>query len=198
MASHAPEPVQLNSGRKPTLGQFIDDNYKLVTSLAAFIAVTAFSSQLPANDIKVEMAGFAFLGAFLLAFELLRKLPASPRQWRLDAFAYVLVILLFTMGEYWVAQFQTIWAPLLSVSIVLFMFLLLTVLPATLLGKAVEFIAKQLFRREIPAEVVNRISQFGFLFFVGLLFVGWLLVSWKFGGRQISIHFPNFKISITK
>jgi Ca2+/Na+ antiporter len=191
-------PTQLPSDAKATLSEFIDNNYKLVTSLAAFIAVTAFSSQLPANDIKLDMAGFAFLGAFLLAFELLRKLPASPRQWRLDAFAYVLVILLFTMGQYWVTQFQTIWAPLLSVTVVLVLFLVLTALPAHLLTKPTKFIAKRFFHRDVPTNVENRLSQYGFFFFVGMLFVAWLLIEWKFAGRQLSIHFPDFKVSVTK
>ena len=35
-----------------TLGRFIDDNSKLVTSMAAFVALTAFSSQLNACGIK--------------------------------------------------------------------------------------------------------------------------------------------------
>jgi hypothetical protein len=198
MASTASEPPRSSSHVKATLSEFIDDNHKLVTSLAAFVAVTAFSSQLPSNDIKLNMAGFAFLGAFLLAFELLRQLPSPPRQWRLDAFAYVLVILLFTMGYYWLSQFQNIWAPLVPVVIVLIVFLVLALLPGTLFAKVIKFIAKRFLHREIPTETETRISQMWLFFFTGLLLVGWLLLSWKFGGHQISIHFPDFKVSTTK
>jgi hypothetical protein len=55
-----------------TLAQFIDENSKLVTSIAAFVALTAFSSQLDVSGIR----------SFLPAVNLSRYVIAHSRASR--------------------------------------------------------------------------------------------------------------------
>ncbi len=87
---------------KATLSQFIDGNYNLITSMAAFIALTAFSSHLNDSEIKTWVAGLALLAAALLAMELFFKLRFDGTQhWRLEAFRFILLVLIFCIGRYW-------------------------------------------------------------------------------------------------
>jgi hypothetical protein len=41
----------------------------------------------------------------LIGYELVVQMPVGPRQWRLEFFAFILLLLLLTMGLYWIKKF---------------------------------------------------------------------------------------------
>jgi hypothetical protein len=167
---------------KATLSQFIDENYKLITSMAAFIALTAFSSQVNDSETKTYVAGLALLAAALLAMELFFKLPFGPQHWRLKAFEFILVFLIFSIGNYWFLQFPGIWGPTLSIILVVVIF----AGPPSVLAYIVEKVLKA--ATQMKPEARTRVSGYVFLFSFALLY---LLVMMKLGGHHISIHLPK-------
>ncbi len=182
---------------KATLGQFIDDHSKLITSIAAFVALTAFALQLGDKDFRLELSSLAFLGALLLAFELLMKLPPSPRHWRLEAFAFVLGCLVMIMGAYWFSQFPEWWVPLLAYAVELVAFFVFSGFVALGVTKTAEHIAQSFWHRGIQGKTTQRIGQVTFLTCLALLVTGMIGLAHKLGDRQIRITVPGFKTTIT-
>src|SRR5258705_507978 len=118
---------------KATLADFIDQNSKLVTSVAAFVALTAFSLQIENPEIKLYFSALTFLAAGLLALELWAKLPSLPYHWRLTAFSHVLTILVFAMGYYWFTKFPAVWVPQAANLVLIVVVILVVLLPAAAL-----------------------------------------------------------------
>jgi hypothetical protein len=178
-----------------TLARFIDDNSKLVTSLAAFIALTAFSSQLENSDLKILFAALTFLAATLLGLELHSVLPDRPRHWRLEAFSLVLLILVASMGRYWFEKFSALWVPVLLYVIQTVVLLGLAVLLTYLLTETIKFITTKLFKREIRANVMLRVSRIVLVFCAALVVAGFFWTSRKLAAHPITIHFPKLSMN---
>jgi hypothetical protein len=190
----AVQPTESNppdSRPKGTLARFIDDNSKLVTSLAAFIALTAFSSQLDNSDLKSLFAALTFLAATLLALELESVLPDRPRHWRLEAFSLVLFMLVTSMVWYWFKKFPALWVPTLLYVIQTVVLLGLAALLTYLLTEAIKFVTTKLFKREIPANVMLRVSRIVLVFCAALVVVGFFWTSGKLAAHPIKIHIPG-------
>jgi len=168
---------------KTALAQFIEDNSKLVTSIAAFVALTALSSQLENDDAKLYISGLSLLAAMLLAIELLRQLPPEPHRGLLIPFSLLLAALVFAMGEYWVSRFKAVWVPIVTFVVLGFVFVVLPVLFIGFITKVIVLVSVHLFHRQMHAKLKTRIEQFGLLGFVGILFLCWLWVSYRFGGH---------------
>ena len=174
---------------KATLYQFIEDNSKLITSTAAFVALTAFSAQVDDTGIKIALGCTTFLGAFLLSFELMMRVPLPPRQWRLEAFQLILMTLPVFIGWYWLTKFQEFWVPLAASIVEMILVLLICVLATYVFTKCVQVVARS-FRREMEPAVLRRVSQVGFVLSMILFVVAWIWVMHRFGGRQIKLHVP--------
>lgn len=187
MSSSTTQPAK----SEPTLGQFVEDNSKLITSVAAFVALTAFSSQLDNGDIRLLFPALTFLAAALLGFELLEKLPDRPRHWRLEAFSLVLLLLVVSMGWYWFSKFPALWVPTLFYLIQTVALLGLTALLSYLLTKAIKFVSTKLFRREIQANAMLRVSRIVFVCCAVLVVAGLFWTSRKLAAHPITIHIPK-------
>jgi hypothetical protein len=191
MNSPAIEPTQ--PPEKATLFQFIEENSKLVTSIAAFIALAAFSSQWDnISDIKSFFPALPILAAALLSLELLSRLPPEPHQWRLGAFTTVLSVSVFSMIWYWFAKFRTVWGLVLFTVVQLFLFIVLPALVAHLFTKATSLVITKLFHREIRTITMQRISQSLFFLLIACLFLVFIWISHRFGGRQFTVHLPSW------
>jgi hypothetical protein len=172
--------------RKVTLADFIKDNSTLVTSFAAFVALTAFSFQLDKPEAKLGLSAAALFGALILGIELLSRLPPRPHHWRLQIFALVLLCLFVEMGWYWLSRFRAIWVTSLVAATPMVLVVLISALVTLTLRKAVQFIAARLFKRSLDAQRFERGSQIAFIFFMVLLLgIGmWVLQ------RGVSFHIP--------
>lgn len=196
MANSPPiQPTQLNSSEsvrpEATLRHFIEDHSKLVTSLAAFVALTAFSSQLDNSDLKFGFAALAFFAALLLGLELESALPDRPRHWRLEFFSFVLLFLVVIMGWYWFSKFPVLWVPALFYLMLSVVLLVLAALLTYVLTQTLKFITTKLLKREIQANVMLRASRIVFVFCAVLVVVGLSWTSRKLAAHPITIHIPE-------
>jgi hypothetical protein len=191
----AVEPTESNppehASPKATLGQFIEENSKLITSIAAFVALTAFSSQMDNGEIKLYFSALTFLAAVLLTLELHSKFPIPPHHWRLGAFSHILTILVAAMGWYWFSQFPAVWVPQLFSLIQGVVLLGVAVLLTYSLTAAIKFAITKLFRSKIQDKVMSRISLVVFLCCAVLLVAGLFWVSRKLAAHPITIHIPK-------
>ncbi len=129
-------------------------------------------------------------GLTLLAIELYRQLPPEPHKGLLVPFSLILSMLVFAMGYYWVSQFKAVWVPIVTFIVLIFVFVALPALFIHLVTKVIVQVSTHAFHRQIRAESKTRIEQFGLLSLVILMVLSWLWISHRFGGRQITIHFP--------
>lgn len=97
---------------KTTLTDFIELNSKLITSLAAFMALTAFALQLDKAQGAVglsDLSAAALFAALLISVELFGNLPPRPRHWRLEFFEITLLCLFVSIGRYWFSHYREVW-----------------------------------------------------------------------------------------
>jgi hypothetical protein len=181
---------------KATLAQFIEANSKLVTSIAAFVALTAFSSQIDNADIKLHFSALSFSAAGLLTLELLAKFPPPPRHWRLEAFSFVLTILVAAMGYYWFVKFPAVWVPQVATVLYVVVAFVVLLVPASGLThistKGINFIIARIWKREPQQPFIRRIRMVVFLTWTALVFAGLVWVSKKLAAHPIRVHIPWF------
>jgi hypothetical protein len=189
MTELIPATAEKSTQPRATLHQFVEDNSKLITSTAAFVALTAFSAQVDDTGIKIALGCATFLGAFLLSFELMMRVPPPPRQWRLEAFQLILMTLPAFMGWYWFTKFQEFWVPLVFSVVEGILVLLICVLATYVFTKCVQ-VSARLLRRKMEPSVLRRVSQIGFVLSTILFFVAWIWIMHRFGGRQFKLHVP--------
>jgi hypothetical protein len=178
------QPNSLTPQPKATLSEFIDDHSKLVTSLAAFVALTAFSLQLEIADVKPFLPALAFVGAVALALELWAQIPPPPHHWRLALFAFVVPLLPAMMAFYWFEKFHDAWLPLLPFFVGFIVQVGFSSLITHLFTNMVTFVATRWFHRDIQPRTMLRVEQFGFLFSMILFAVGMFWLS------LILLHHP--------
>jgi hypothetical protein len=185
--SNSPEVVS----RKATLGEFIDVNSKLVTSIAAFAALTAFSSQMDNGDIKFIFPGLTFLAAVLLTIELSTLMPPRPLHWRLELFSQILGLMTLLMGAYWFSKFPALWGSVVVFAISMVIFLGIPAVLAHFLTKLIKIVAAKLFNREIGANAILRTGQ---IIFITCALCGLLGLSWnskRLARHPVKIHIPT-------
>jgi hypothetical protein len=176
--------------KKPTLSDFIKDNSTLVTSFAAFVALTVFSFQLDNPETKIGLSATALFGALLLGIELFSRLPPRPYHWRLQVFVIVLLCLFVEMGSYWLSHFRAIWVTVLIASTPMVLVVFISALVTLALRKAVQFVAARGFKRSLDAERFERGSQIAFIFFMVLLIAIGMWGLHRMNGHQFQI--PRF------
>jgi len=193
---------QPSSGRpKATLEEFIKIHSQLITGIAAFIALTVFSSQLNNNEIKVYFSALTFLAAVLLSLELLLAFPPPPLHWRLEIFSVALGGLVFMMGWYWFTQFPLVWVPLTGLFVQSLVLFGLAALLKHFAMKAVKFVAARIFGKELQANQTLHgvtVSQLMFLGCSLLVFVSLFWTFHKLGGRTIPTPNPPGQSAIGK
>ena len=104
------EAIRIDDGIPPSakpasLKHFIDENHNLLTALAVFVTLTAFSSKIDMPDIQIYLPALFLFGSVLILIELLANVPTLPHSWRLDLFQRLLVILPIGLGYYWVRRY---------------------------------------------------------------------------------------------
>jgi hypothetical protein len=177
---------------RTNLGDFIEMHSKLVTSIAAFVALTAFSSQIDNNnDIKPFLTALPLLAAVILILELHSKLPFDSSHWRLTLFSHVLTLLTFAIGWYWVSRFPVLWVPIVGYGLQMCIFLGGALLLTHLLTKAVTTISAPLFKRSIAPIAMLRISQTSLVLFAFVLLAVLVWTSHKLSSHPVTLHIPT-------
>lgn len=183
---------QLPKKLPPTLSEFIETNSKLVTSLAAFVALTIFALQQGGDDAEFVAAG-ALLGAVLLAYELFRNVPPRPRQWRLSLFEPIFLILMFGLGQFWLSRFKDIWIQIIIYGFLAIVGLLFFVVSFYAFRKMVRLFAIHVLRMHMSLnpDPFARPSGLLWLLAVAIFYIGiWWLISHRFAGRMF--HVPRW------
>lgn len=180
-----PESEKESRPSKATLSAFIRENTTLVTALAAFVALTAFFTQLKDPEIQATLPGATLIGAVLIAFELFMNAPPPPRHWRLATFEVVLFALLASVGWYWLRTFSTLWAPLVTMFVVGGIFLGLSVALTFLTTKFVNG-AAHLLRKDISHRQLMTLSRGLFLTFL------FAIIFALTRGLTFRIHIPGW------
>lgn len=93
---------------QPTLSDFIENNYRILTSLGIFTALTAFSLNLPFKYVGQFLAFLFMTLAFIVWIELWTKIPAKANKGRIYWFAITLNIAVIFIAFYWVIQYYAI------------------------------------------------------------------------------------------
>jgi len=176
--------------KNATLADFIKDNYTLITSLAAFVALTAFSFQLDNPEAKLGLSAAALFGALLLGIELFFRLPPRPHHWRLVLFDLVLLALFGELGRYWFLHFTVVWVPAVVAFSPVLTLVFLSAGITLLLRAVVKFVATRIFKRSLDAERFERGSQFAFLFIMALLLATVIWGLHRIDGHQFHIKLP--------
>jgi hypothetical protein len=154
-----------------TLSDFVDDHYKLITSVAAFTALTVFFTQVDNNELKVYLPALTFLITIMFALELGAKFPPPPLHWRLKVVEYLFPLVLAMMSFYWVSKFLGVWAPLLFGLLEGGLFLAF----AALIAGGLKWVTKQVYRKWLDRDVNELSGKWvspSFLIFSALLIFG--------------------------
>jgi hypothetical protein len=176
-----------------TLADFIKDNSTLVTSFAAFVALTAFSSQLTADpEAQVSVSAFAMFAALIIGIELFYRIPFVPHHWRLGLFRYVLLGLLFAIGQYWFEHFKSVWVGTVLSFARVVVGLLILGLFAYLFGQGAKIFWAHILKREMSQELIQRISLIGLIASIVLMVSAWVWGLHRFGGRTYEVRTPAF------
>ncbi len=106
--------------KENTLGDFVEDNSKLLSAVGLFTALTVFSSTLEPRVVGAFLS-FLFLSAtVVLWFELMEKFPAgTPATGRLTWFETILSFAMLVVVFYWLLQFRGFWRSWLIIPIAL-------------------------------------------------------------------------------
>jgi hypothetical protein len=180
-----------DSTNKTSLAEFIRENSTLVTSLAAFVALTAFALQLEKTGSNFGLSAAALFGALLISLELFFKAPHRPREWRLACFELVLLALLQALGYYWFSTYRGLWVSVLLGAIPP----VLAILIAVVLTYAFRWFATVVahrFKRDISPHKLQKYSSIAFVVFMFLpisVFLWWIH---RHNGVRISFHWPHW------
>lgn len=186
------ESTDANKREPAKLKDFIEDHSKLITTLAAFIALTGFSTQFDNDTMKGVVPALTLLAATLVAWELWNLLPERPREWRLEIFSFVWAYLVMSMVLYWFWKFRGIWISAVFNLIKATLFFTIIILTAIVLTRVIEFLARVVFKRPIATHQKTRISQFSFLLCAILLMCVAACASLYLSSHPIVLHPPSW------
>jgi hypothetical protein len=175
--------------KKITLAEFIEENSKLVTSFAAFVALAAFSLQLDKPEVKIGISAAALLGALLLVIELFWRVPPREAHWRLRLFDLVLLGLFSEMAWYWCSRFKEVWILALIGLAPLFIFLLICGLLTYALEKAGKTFVSRVLKRDLSEARIARVRLISVISSLILLVGGCLWAARRLGGHEIRFPF---------
>lgn len=85
-----------------TLGDFLEENQRVITVLGVFTALTVFANNLRPAEFG-QFLSFIFLAiALLIWFELWARFPAKASNWRLNWFENLLSLVVMVLVGYWI------------------------------------------------------------------------------------------------
>jgi hypothetical protein len=116
-----------------SLSDFIGDNDKLLSALAAFVALIAFTQGFRPEFVAGFLSFVLIAGIVLIGIEIWRRLPDDRlMSWRLFLFRYVLYWSLAGVIFYWLLNYRVFWDVFLywPVMILVLVFEISTVVPA--------------------------------------------------------------------
>jgi hypothetical protein len=176
--------------KKATLFDFVEENSKLITSMAAFAALTAFLlTQVKDDEFRI-LPGFTLLAALLLMCELfMRSMRTPERHWRLELFELSLAILLAGVGWFWLKTFPSVWGMFVYAIVVLAFVLGIPTLLTLLFRLTVKVIVRAQ-SKEIAPERLLPLERIAFGFFLFLTGVAIFWARYKWAGHQFKIHIP--------
>lgn len=107
--------------KEVTLGEFIETNYKLLSTLGIFTVLAVFSNNLQLKEIG-NLLSFLFVAAMVLIWhELWVSFPTKLSE-KLFWFKFIISFTIFWVVVYWLVEFRSIWRYNLSFLILLIMF----------------------------------------------------------------------------
>lgn len=109
--------VKDSQDEKVTLAAFIDDNYKLLSALGIFTALTLFASNLPLRWIGYALSFLFLTATVLILLELWERFPSKSGTTRLFWFENALFLSGLVVVGYWFLEFRAIWHHLLFIPI---------------------------------------------------------------------------------
>lgn len=160
--------VQNSQDKEVTLAAFIEDNYRLLSALGIFVALTLFASNLPLKSIGYSLS-FLFVSAtVLIMLELWERFPSKSGTSRLFWFENVLFLSALLVVAYWFLEFRAMWHQYLIVPI---LGILLWLSSAAI--KRFD-VFNRLFRTEPGGRKILRYF-FGFALVAVVIVVSWIL-----------------------
>ncbi len=165
------------SQQKMSLFEFIEENQRLLTAIAVFIALTAFLVQATATDdaLSKSIPGIPLLAALLLTLELFLRIPTEAQMtFRLWFFHLVVLALGISLGWLWVKRFPTAVGGVLVLAIIVLFFLAMALvsyglyLPLRMLIR--QFLDRTLTQREQQWLYLGSTLLSGVLVFGGIHF----------------------------
>jgi len=174
-----PEP---QTPEKVTLHAFVEANYKLITCMAAFIALTGFASQLNDAEAKTTIAGFALLAAGLFAMELFFSIPLDNRHWRVWLLQMIMLGLVLEIGRYFFFHFPAVWGPVAQGILGILIFG----------GPPIAFVFVTDWVLRVRTKVNERArARIGLAVFAGSFLLLFVLVQVRLHSHPISIQIPK-------
>jgi hypothetical protein len=88
-----------------TLAEFIGANQKILSTLAIFVALSAFANNLPDKDVAKFLSFLLLTLALLIWAEIIANFRRASDQWRLYWFWEILTLAMFTFIYAWVKAY---------------------------------------------------------------------------------------------
>ncbi len=121
-------PKQSRDGSPPTtLVAFVENNYRLLTALGVFTALTVYSGNLTLKPVGYVLSFFFLAAAVLLWLELWANFPRLGTA-RLFWFENILFFATMILVFYWLVEFRSIWRSFLFLPIAFFILSLLAII----------------------------------------------------------------------
>ena len=107
------------------LGDFIEDNYKLIAVLGVLAALTVFSINF-VPPIFGHLLSFAFIAqSILIVMELYNRIESVKNSIPLFIFSFLTLVILLQLFVYWLLGFRSIWDSALVIVIFAIVFYIL-------------------------------------------------------------------------
>jgi len=88
------------TSREATLGEFIDENHRVLSSVGIFAALTVFTNSIEPRGLSALVSLFFLAATMLTSWELLRRFP-SNRTFLLNSFHYILELGIYGIAVSW-------------------------------------------------------------------------------------------------
>jgi hypothetical protein len=94
---------------KITLGQFVENQQKLISVLGIFTAITTFTYNLPLKPFGYFLSSIFLLISILIWFELWARFPRRPESKSLSLFENLMHLVLCGLFGYWLLAYRMLW-----------------------------------------------------------------------------------------
>jgi len=101
--------AQDSEDQEVTLQAFIEDNYRLLSALAIFTALTVFATSISLEGIRTALSFLFLTETILIWFELWASFPSKSGTTRLAFFEIILLFATLVVVFYWLVEFRAVW-----------------------------------------------------------------------------------------